>query len=314
MDWDHLRIFLAVARSGQILGAARRLGLNHATVNRQLTALEADLKARLFDRQTTGCRLTEAGEVMLAAAERAESAFLQAGSTLSGTAAGSVSGTVRVGAPDGLGNYLLAPALAELAEGHPDLVVQLVPMPRTFSLSRREADIAVTLERPQAGRLMVRKLADFGLSVYAAKTYLARTGPITGDADLADRLLVTGVEDFLYSPALDYQTALHPKMTRRFECGSVVGQVEAVRSGHGIGVLHDYAARRYRELVRVLPELGFTRSYWLISHPDTHEMRRVATVYQFIVERIGQLRADRPVPLSSPELKKPHRLQPVGRQ
>ena len=134
MDWDRIRIFLAVARAGQISGAAKGLGLNHATVGRQLTALEEDLGTPLVERQTNGCVLTQAGEVLMRAAEKVESELLQAGTRLSG-ATEALTGTVRVGAPDGLGNYFLSRTLGALAELHPELTIQLVPLPRTFSLS-----------------------------------------------------------------------------------------------------------------------------------------------------------------------------------
>lgn len=148
MDWERVRIFLEVARAGQILRAAKHLRLNHATVARQLTALEESLNVKLLERHITGCTLTPAGEALVAAAERAESEFLKVGSSIRGTAE-AVSGTVRVGAPDGLGNYFLADRLGQLAARHPGLIIQLVPLPRTFSLSRREADIAITLDRPK---------------------------------------------------------------------------------------------------------------------------------------------------------------------
>jgi DNA-binding transcriptional LysR family regulator len=141
MNWAHVHTFLAVARTGQILKAARQLNLNHATVGRQVMALEQSLGARLIDRQNQGCTLTPAGEALLVAAEKAESELLRVGSEISGTAA-TISGVVRVGAPDGLGNYFLSQELASLSASHPELVVQLLPLPRVFSLSRREADIA----------------------------------------------------------------------------------------------------------------------------------------------------------------------------
>jgi molybdate transport repressor ModE-like protein len=289
MDWDRIRIFLAVARTGQILGAARALGLNHATVSRQLTALEDEAKARLVERRTTGCVLTPAGEQLMVAAERAESEFLRVEAELGGAETG-ISGTVRVGAPDGLGNYFLAPALGRLAAEHADLVIQLVPLPRTFSLSRREADIVITLDRPASGRLMVRKLTDYSLGVYASEDYLARTGPVRTEADLAGRLLVTQIEDLAYSRALDYQARLARASTRHYECGSVVAQVEAVRAGIGIGYLHDYAAARHDGLVRLLPELAAERSYWLTTHPDTQGVRRVTSVADFITECVRTAR------------------------
>ncbi|KRR22807.1 LysR family transcriptional regulator [Bradyrhizobium lablabi] len=285
MDWERVRIFLEVARAGQILKASKSLRLNHATVARQLTALERSLNAKLLERHTSGCTLTPAGEALVAAAERAESEFLKVGSSIGGTAE-AITGTVRVGAPDGLGNYFLADCLGVLAAKHPGLVIQLVPLPRTFSLSRREADIAITLDRPKQGKLILSKLTDYTLSVYASETYLTREGPIRNQADLAGRLFVTHVEDFVYSRALDYASVLGRLMSRRYECGSVVAQMEAVRGGHGVGILHDYAARRYPELKRLLPDIRFVRNYWLTSHPDTHETRRVQEVHHFIVASV----------------------------
>src|SRR5687768_13283149 len=107
MDWDRARVFLAVARTGQILAAGRRLGLNHATVGRQLTALEEELGVKLVERRTNGCSLTAAGEALLITAERAESEFLRVEAQLAGTKE-AIGGTVRVGAPDGFGNYFLS--------------------------------------------------------------------------------------------------------------------------------------------------------------------------------------------------------------
>ena len=162
MNWDDVRIFLAVARSGQILGAARRLDLNHATVSRRLAALEEALRTRLFRRTTTGSELTPAGERFLGIAERMEADMITARAEIAGEG-DEVSGTVRIGAPDGFGVAYLAPRLGALAAQHRELKVQLVPVPRTFSLSRREADIAITTERPAEGRLVAGKLVEAAL-------------------------------------------------------------------------------------------------------------------------------------------------------
>ena len=291
MDWDHLRIFLTVARHGQLLAAARRLGLNHATVARRLDALELALGAPLFDRRPAGCVLTQAGEMLLPAAERIEAEMLGVAETLR-TEAAAVSGTVRVGAPDGLGNYFLAAELGALAQLHPDLVVELVPLPRTFSLSRREADLAIVLDRPTEGRLVVSRLSDYTLGTYAARDYLARHGTPQAPEDLAAHVVVTGVEDLAYASALDYSDVLERHAARRFRCASVVGQMEAVRAGAGIGVLHDFAAALHQdELVRILPALAFRRSYFLLAHPDTAGVRRIAVLREFIARRFREARA-----------------------
>ncbi len=133
MDWDNARVFLAAARAGQFLAAARALGVDHATVARRVGALESKLGARLFDRRTTGCVLTAAGERFMAAAERIEAEMLRAQSEISTDDA--IAGTVRIGAPDGFGTFFLAGRLGRFAAAHPRLTLQLAPMPRVFSLS-----------------------------------------------------------------------------------------------------------------------------------------------------------------------------------
>lgn len=244
---------------------------------------------RLLARSRSGCQLTPAGEALFAAAERAEGEFLRVSSEIS-AAGDEICGTVRVGTPDGFGNYYLADRLGMLAARHPQLLIQLVPLPRTFSLALREADVAITLDRPNQGRLMLSKLTNYSLSVYASEQYLVREGAIETKFDLAGRMLITHVEDLAYARAQSYALVIGQFTSRRYECGSVVGQLEAIRSGHGIGVLHDYVASRYPELKRVLPGMRFTRTYWLASHSDTHNSRPVQEVRQFIS---GSIRKDR---------------------
>ena len=291
MDWDHLRIFLAVARHGQLLAAARRLTLNHATVARRLDALEAALGAPLFERRPAGCVLTQAGERLLPAAERVESEMLAVAEGFREEAA-EAAGTVRIGAPDGLGNYFLAAELGTLAAHHPNLIMELVPLPRTFSLSRREADLAIVLDQPTEGRLLVSRLTDYTLGVYASAAYLAQEGTPQQAEDLAGHRLVTGVDDLAYASALDYAEILERHGGRQFRCAGVVGQMEAVLSGAGIGVLHDFAAHRHPEaLVRILPQITFRRSYFLLAHPDTAQVRRIAVLRAFLAQRFREERA-----------------------
>ncbi len=174
MDWDNVRSFLAVARQGQFLGASRMLKVNQATVARRITALETDLQTTLFERATTGVSLTEAGQHLLVHAERMESEMVQAETDLRQQDI-RLSGTVRIGAPDGFTTFFLIPALASFVERHPEIDVQIVPMPVAVSLARREVDIAITLDEPEAGRVVSRRLTDYRLGIYGSRDYLART-------------------------------------------------------------------------------------------------------------------------------------------
>jgi DNA-binding transcriptional LysR family regulator len=289
MNWDDARIFLAVARQGQILGAARVLGLNHATVARRLSALEAALGSTLFRRRTNGTQLTVEGERFLGFAQSMERASIAAGEASGADRV--VEGTVRVGAPDGFGVAFLAPRLGELAERQPGLRLELVPVPRSFSLSRREADIAVTLERPREGRLVARKLTDYALGLYAAPAYLERAGTPQRLEDLSRHRLVGYVEDLLFTASLDYTAEFLADWRSTVAVSSAVGQTEAVRAGAGIGILHAFMARRDSGLVPVLPMHTLTRSYWTVVHEDMRNLRRVALVSEFLSEIVARDRA-----------------------
>lgn len=285
MNWDDVRIFLAVARAGQILGAARRLELNHATVSRRVAALEDALGAKLFRRLTTGSELTPAGEKFLAMAERMEADMIAARSELAGGDE-DVSGTVRIGAPDGFGVAFLAARLGALTAKHPDLKIQLVPVPRSFSLSRREADIAITTERPTEGRLVAQKLVDYSLGLYASRGYAEVNGLPATSAELKAHSLVGYVPDLVFSPSLDYAAEFSPQWDAAFAISSALGQVEAVRSGAGIGILHAFIARAVPEIVPVDAIKPIRRAYWLVYHESVRSLRRIQAVAAFINDAV----------------------------
>ena len=281
IDWDQLRIFLAVVRAGQFLGAARRLGLDQATVTRRVRALETALGIRLFDRLTTGSVPTAAGRALLERAERIEAEVLRVRSELS-HAGDEIEGRVRVGAPDGFGTYVLAARFVDLMDAYPGLDLELVPLPRSFSLSKREVDIAITVERPDEGRLTVRKLTDYTLSLYAARSYLAKAPALSSLGDLSAHRHVTYVPDLLFAPSLDVRSELGLEGARMFQCASVIGQMEAVKSGMGVGLLHDYAARGHDDIVLVLPDIRFIRTYWIVTHADIASAAPVRAAHDYI--------------------------------
>ncbi|MDQ6432482.1 LysR family transcriptional regulator [Mesorhizobium sp. LHD-90] len=289
MNWDDVRIFLAVARAGQILGAARRLELNHATVSRRIAALEEALRTKLFRRLTTGSELTPAGERFLAVAERMEAEMIVARAEVAGEG-DAVSGTVRIGAPDGFGVAFLAPRLGAVTELYPELKIQLVPVPRSFSLSRREADIAITTERPSEGRLVAAKLVDYTLGLFCAKTYAEKHGLPQNTADLAAHRLVGYVHDLVINPTLDYAAEFSRDWNAGFEISSALGQAEAVRAGAGIGILHTFVARAMTELVSVAAIAPIRRAYWLVYHEQMRGLSRIQAVAGFIAQAVERER------------------------
>jgi DNA-binding transcriptional LysR family regulator len=285
LNWDDARLFLAVARNGQLLAAARTLGLNQATLSRRMTALESDLGAKLLIRRTTGCDLTDTGHELLVSLERIESEFIASEARLAGRDA-TLSGTIRIGAPDGFGVSFLAPRVGVLSAKHPDLNIQLVPVPRTFSLSQREADIAVMVGRPDQGRLVARKLTDYSLSLYASKDYLSAHRTPKTASDLADHRLVGYVEDLLYAPALNYSHEFWRGWKSQIEISSATGQLQAVLAGAGIGILHDYLAAGQPSLKLMLPSLRIERTYWTVMHESMRDNARVRAVADFLASTV----------------------------
>ncbi len=289
MNWDDARLFLAVAREGTLLGAARRLNVNQATLSRRVTALETALGTKLLVRRTSGCELTGDGESLLSSLERVETEFMRGEAALTRESV-EAAGVVRIGATDGFGGSFLAPRLGRLAERYPALTVQLIAVSRSFSLSQREADLAVMVNRPEHGRVVARKLADYSLSLYAAESYLERHGAPETPADLSDHRLVGYVEDMIFTPVLDYNREFARDWRSQIEISSLVGQMEAVTAGAGIGVLHDYLAEMRPGLRLLFPELYLKRAYWIVYHESLRDVARVQLVADFLTEIVREER------------------------
>ena len=285
-DWDDLQSFLAVARSGRLTLAARRMGVDHTTLGRRLTGLERALGTSLFERHATGYSLTQQGERLLANAEAMEGMALSIMEDLAGSG-GSLSGAVRIGAPDGFGSFFLAPRIGRLGQQHPDLELQLVAMPRLFSLSKREADIAISVAQPEAGRLHARKLTDYELGLYAARSYLDQGPPITGIGDLPGHRFISYIDDLVYTPELDYLPQISRDIRPSLKSASLVAQFRAVQAGAGIAVLPCFLVAGETDLVRLLPqEVRLIRTFWLLVHSDLRHLSRIRVTAEFIAEEV----------------------------
>lgn len=287
MDWDDLRLFLAVARAESLSGAGKVLRLDPATVGRRVARLEEALGARLFAKTPQGYALTEEGARILAHAERAEQAVMGVADELRGQGQG-LTGQIRIGAPDGCANYLLPQVLARICDANPGLEVQIVALPRVFNLSKREADMAIAVSRPATGRLTVQKLADYRLSLAAAPDYLAAHPPITRLEDLGAHRIVGYIPDMIFDKELDYLSQLGVEHVP-LASNSVSVQFNWLRHGAGVGVVHDFARPTAPDLARVLPEVSLNRAFWLIRHADDG---RVARLNRFADQLASEFRKE----------------------
>jgi DNA-binding transcriptional LysR family regulator len=287
-DWDDLQAFLAIARAGRLTVAAQQMGVDHSTLSRRVAALETNIGARLFDRRSVGFVLTPEGERLMTDAEAMESLAIRIRSRLDDSSVG-LTGTVRVGTPEGFGTYFLAPRISKITAIHPDLEIELVANPRTFSLSRREADIAVSMARPAQGRVYAHQLTDYALGVYAARNYLQTHAPIRSRRDLLDHPWIGYVEDLMWTAELDYLPQISTTLVPKLRISNVISQAAALGGGAGVGVLPCFIARTDPSLVRILAdEVELSRSYWLVSHADTRDVARVKLLADFIRTECGE--------------------------
>lgn len=286
MNWDDYRYFLAVARCGRLTEAGRQLAVDHATVGRRIKALETALGANLFDRSPQGYQLTDAGQRLVDLAEAMETSVVSSVAEVGGRGQ-QLSGAVRIGAPEGAAAYLIAEAATALCRAHPRLELQIVALPRTFSLSKREADIAIAVSAPDSGRLKFRKIADYTLHLYATKAYLARHPGIATVEDLKRVRGIGYVPEYIYDKELDYIPLVSPDIKPHLTSTSVHVQLEATLAGGGVCILHDFMAAQHEELVRVLPDkVSFTRSFWYIVHEDYAKLERIRVVSEAVIEHM----------------------------
>ena len=274
MNWDDMRVFLSVSREESLSGASRALRIDPATVGRRIARLEAEMDAVLFVKSPQGYVSTPAGERLLAHAEAAEQAMAEALSEVRGDEH-ALTGTIRVGAPDGCATFLLPHVVQKIVKANPGLSVQVVALPRVFNLSKREADMAIAVSRPRTGRLRIQKISDYTLHLAASREYLARNEPILTRADLAGHPVVGYIPDMIFDPELDYLAELG--LSRVDAASNLVSvQLGLLRAGAGIGVVHDFAMPDAPELTPVLKgQMTLTRAFWLIRHDDDARVERL---------------------------------------
>ena len=289
LDWNAIPLFLAVARVGRLTVAARDLGIDHSTLSRRLTGLEQSLQTKLFERHVNGYTLTQQGERLLTFATSMESLVYSVMSDVGGSDV-RVAGTVRIGAPDGFGTQFLAGVLKDLIQQNPELRVELVAMNRMFSLSKREADMAIALARPTEGRLHARKLTDYELGLYVSEKFLSETRPIKTLADLKDAPLIGYIDELLLAQELDFATVV-PDMRVVMKSSNIIAQLVATLQGTGFCILPSFFADYYPGLRRVLPEeIQLIRSFWLVTHSDLRDLARVSVTSEFIARKVQRQR------------------------
>lgn len=276
--WDDLRLFLAVARAETLSAAAKHVRKDAATLGRRVARLENDLDVVLFRKSPQGYALTDAGAQLIERAEAVESAMRAATEGISGagkTQAEGLTGQVRIGAPDGCANYVLPQVCAALGQAHPGLDIQIVALPRVFNLSRREADLAIGVSAPTAGQLTVQRITEYRLHLAASDAYLESAPPLVDMVDLRAHKIVGYIPDMIFDRELDYLSDAGVSRVA-LASNSVAVQLNLLRQGGGVGVVHDFALPFAPGVRRVLRDhLSLSRSFFLIRHQSDTRNRRL---------------------------------------
>ncbi|WP_206378220.1 LysR family transcriptional regulator [Sneathiella limimaris] len=291
-DWNDIRFFLELSRKGRLTEVAKALKVDHTTVSRRIATLEAELDAKLFESSPRGYVLTSAGERLLKEAEQMESASATIQDMVGG-ANRNLTGVVRLGVPEGFGSQFLSRDMPLFQALHPEIELEFVANDRFVSLSKREADLSITLERPRSGRLISKKLTDYTLRLYASKSYLANHAPIKTMADLKDHNFVSYIDELVPDPQMLYLSEFVSNPNVTLKSSSIVFQFQAALAGGGLNIMHCFVADQYPELVCLLPnEIKVERTYWLNTPEDIHDLARIKAVSQFLTERVEARREE----------------------
>ncbi|XHR98820.1 LysR family transcriptional regulator [Sphingomonas sp. DBB INV C78] len=298
LDWNDLRYFLAVARTGSTLAAGRELRVSQTTAARRVAALEQALELTLFDRRQAGYVLTPAGQALVAQAEAVEAA---AGALAEAAASQGrdASGTVRLTMQELYAVTVLAPILRDLHAAHPGIRIELDTSDQVRDLATGGADVALrSADRPTGGGLVGRRVGDDMWTVYCSRDYAAQHGRPSRRKDLHDHPFIGGggpgvwrvYRAWLERNGLEDKVAMHHD--------SETGLLSAIRSGIGLAVLPCFMAEGEPDLVRCLdPMPGEMRGLWLLTHERLRHTPRVRVVMDFLGDRLARLGRERVIPV-----------------
>lgn len=270
MNWDDLRVFLAVARSGSISSGARQLELQHSTVSRRMQKLELDLGVRLFDKVPSGYQLTAAGEDLLQAANRMEREVLSVDASLSGRDL-NPSGPLRVSAIDNMASTILMPMFSDFSRQYPDVTLHLMVSNNDVSLAQREADVAIRLTNTPPETLIGKKVVTVASAIYGSPHYIKQSQQESGEP------LWLGVECCGFHRSWTKQAS--GDLAHRFYVDDTLLTQAALKQDLGLAILpcfmgdSDPALMRYAE-----PQAEWDLGLWILLHPD---LRRTARVLAF---------------------------------
>jgi len=275
--WDDLRIFLQIARTGSLSGAAVALGVNHSTVFRRINAFEAQLGVRLFERLPSGYALTIAGEEMQASAMRVEREIERLDLRLTGQDL-KLEGTLVVTTTDTIIENLLTPHLAAFRRAYPGIVLELIIDNQNINLSKRQADVAVRPTRNPPETLVGRRIADIAVAPYATKAYMKGRAE-----DLAGLDWLSVDESMAHLAAAKWFRDTLPGASVVLRANSLFGLLHTCAAGMGAALLPCFMADNHKRLQRIGEPIHDAGTIlWLLTHEDLRHTGRVRAFMDFM--------------------------------
>ena len=291
-DWDLIRTFLEVEKTGSFSAAGRELGLSQPTVGRQIQELEAQLGASLFQRKNRGHSLTEVGVGLLEHAKEMKLAASQL-SLLAAGQAEKLKGTVRITASVVVSHYLLPPILSYIRAVEPEVELELHPSDTTENLLFREADIAVRMYRPEQLDVITRRVGTHRFGLYATRGYLLEHGVPKDLNDLMGHDFIGYDRSDLMIKGMREMGITVDRSFFSIRCDNQTVSMELLREGCGIGVAPTLIAERDPWLERVLPELEIPElPMWLTAHKALRNTPRIRRVYDLLADGLQAVAGD----------------------
>jgi DNA-binding transcriptional LysR family regulator len=285
-DWNDLKHFLAIARRGSTIAAAKALSVNQSTVHRRLDELEKRLGRQLVVRQPTGYKLTELGQDMVKYAQQVEEA-VQTFERRLGASDNKLTGSIRLTCPEAVGVRLLrSPLIAKFNERYPTLSVDLIISDKLLDLTKGEADIAIRATAPYDEALFGRKIAKTAWGIYGTDAYIKCSGRITDVQDIGRHSVV--LFDTEQHVTKTWLQSIAPEARVVARCNSFSALLSAVKSGVGVAALPMTIGDSDPNLVCMLaPISGLATNFYLLIHQDMKTTARVRALFDFIIDELS---------------------------
>ena len=293
MDWNKLKIFHAVAESGNFTKATYILNLSQSAISRQIQSLEEELKTQLFERHARGLSLTENGEYLFKTAHEVISKLKDVESTLIDKK-NKPSGKLTVTTVVSFGTTWLTPRIQEFMKLNPEIEVELIFDDKELDLSTRQADIGIWMRRPKQLNYIQRKLIDINYHIYGSTAYLEQLGHPKNLSDLNKYKFISygkGTPSPVFNPDWALKLGVKDNKKRKpiMKVNSVYGLLLAVQSGVGLAALPDYITKSVPNIIRVLPHVEGPKTEAHFVYPQSlKNVARIVAFRNFLYSKINK--------------------------